>query len=115
MTTSTTSSSSSSSTFSEKCSSFLVSVTDYLIPTVSAEAEQSEEAEEEEDPEDPAPAIREECTESKCSKYKHHFDHCQEKVQSGKGEKGEDCVEEFFHLMHCVDECATPKLASKLV
>lgn len=61
-------------------------------------------------------AIREECAQSsKCSKYKRHFDHCQERVLGGKGDHGEDCVEELFHLMHCVDECATPKIASKLV
>lgn len=47
------------------------------------------------------------CAESKCVKYKHHFDHCQERVQEGKGQKGEDCVEEMFHLMHCVDGCVS--------
>jgi ubiquinol-cytochrome c reductase subunit 6 len=29
--------------------------------------------------------------------------HCQEKVEAGKGWHGEDCVEELFHMMHCVD------------
>jgi len=117
-----TGSNSATTSFAEVCSNVASTITQYFTPTVSAEAKpaDSEEAEEEaeeddEDPEDPAPAIREECAESKCSKYKRHFDHCQERVLGGKGDKGEDCVEELFHLMHCVDECATPKVFSKLV
>ncbi|KAG0140532.1 hypothetical protein CROQUDRAFT_674603 [Cronartium quercuum f. sp. fusiforme G11] len=115
--------SSTPSTFGAACSEFIGTVLGHLVPTVSAdtsapssEEEKVEEAEEEEEdePEDPSPAIRDECAETKCSKYKHHFDHCQERVQ-GKAEKGEDCVEELFHLMHCVDGCAVPKVFSKLV
>lgn len=42
------------------------------------------------------PALREECKESaKCAALTKHFEHCQEKVQSGKGFKHEDCVEEL--------------------
>jgi len=70
---------------------------------------------EEEEPEDIYPAIRDECKASgKCAALTKHFEHCQEKVQEGKGFKGEDCVEELFHMMHCVDECAAPKLFAKL-
>lgn len=37
-----------------------------------------------------------ECADSKdCANLKHHFEHCQEKVNAGKGHKGEDCVEEL--------------------
>jgi len=73
------------------------------------------EAEEEEEPEDLHPTIREECKASaKCSALTKHFEHCQEKVHSGQGFKGEDCVEELFHMMHCVDEEAAPKLFAKL-
>merc|ERR1712225_55076 len=80
-----------------------------------AEEAEEEEEEEEEEPEDEAPAIREKCAESKeCVNVKHHFDHCQERVEAGKGHKGEDCVEELFHLMHCVDTCAAPKIFAKL-
>lgn len=43
-----------------------------------------------------------ECEEKACKQAKHHFDHCQEKVSEGH-HKGEDCVEELFHLMHCVE------------
>ncbi|KAF8956755.1 hypothetical protein BDZ97DRAFT_1907046 [Flammula alnicola] len=72
-----------------------------------------EEAAEEEEPEDLQPVLREECKASaKCAALTKHFEHCQEKVQSGQGFKGEDCVEEF--MMHCVDESAGPKLFAKL-
>ncbi|KAH9477177.1 Cytochrome b-c1 complex subunit 6, mitochondrial [Psilocybe cubensis] len=69
--------------------------------------------EEPEEPEDVHPALREECKASaKCAALTKHFEHCQEKVQSGQGFKGEDCVEEL--MMHCVEECAAPKLFAKL-
>ncbi|KAI6013055.1 hypothetical protein PISMIDRAFT_30657 [Pisolithus microcarpus 441] len=59
------------------------------------------------------PIIREECKNAaKCAPLTRHFEHCQEKVSSGQGHKGEDCVEEL--MMHCVDACAAPKLFSKL-
>jgi len=80
--------------------------------------EDTEEAsadEEEEEPEDLQPLIREECQQSaQCAPLTKHFMHCQEKVQAGHGYKGEDCVEELFHMMHCADACAAPKLFSKL-
>ena len=45
----------------------------------------------------PHPIIREECKElPKCAPLAKHFEHCQEKVLSGKGFKGEDCVEELY-------------------
>ncbi|CAG7851062.1 hypothetical protein SIIN_3595_T [Serendipita indica DSM 11827] len=55
-----------------------------------SKAEGGEEAKEEEEPEEPV----------------------DEKVQSGQGFKHEDCVEEI--MMHCVNECAAPKLFAKL-
>jgi len=79
------------------------------------EKEEEEEEEEEDEPEDLQPVFREECQSSaKCAPLKQHFEHCQEKVQNGQGFKGEDCVEEMFHLMHCADECAGPRLFTKL-
>ncbi|CAE6448822.1 unnamed protein product [Rhizoctonia solani] len=91
-----------------------------LFPTLHADEEppkeeeaQAEEEEEEEEPEDPLPELREECKQTAaCSGLDKHFAHCTEKVTSGQGFKGEDCVEEF--LMHCVDNCVAPKLFSKL-
>ena len=42
------------------------------------------------------PQLREDAQESsKCKAHTHHFLQCQEKVQSGKGFKHEDCVEEM--------------------
>lgn len=79
--------------------------------------EPSKESEEEEEveAEDVHPIIMEECKNSAaCASLTRHFEHCQEKVQSGQGFKGEDCVEELFHMMHCADACAAPKLFSKL-
>ncbi|KAF9031590.1 hypothetical protein BJ165DRAFT_1518661 [Panaeolus papilionaceus] len=71
-------------------------------PTEVEEKVEPEAEEEEEEPEDLQPAIRDECKESaKCAAAAKHFEHCQEKVQSGQGFKGEDCVEEF--MMHCID------------
>ncbi|KAJ3796570.1 Non-heme 11 kDa protein of cytochrome bc1 complex [Lentinula aff. detonsa] len=79
----------------------------------SSEEAPAEEEEEEEEPEDLHPAIREECRSStKCAPLAQHFERCNEKVQAGEGFKGEDCVEEI--MMHCVEDCAAPKLFVKL-
>ncbi|KDQ26551.1 QCR6, subunit of the ubiquinol cytochrome-c reductase complex [Pleurotus ostreatus PC15] len=72
------------------------------------------EEEEEEEPEDALPELREQCQTGQCASLTKHFEHCQEKVQNGDGFKGEDCVEEMCHMMHCVDACVAPKLFSKL-
>ncbi|PWZ00981.1 Non-heme 11 kDa protein of cytochrome bc1 complex [Testicularia cyperi] len=80
------------------------------------EEEEEEEEEDEDEPEDPMPAIYEECENSKaCAPLKHHFEECSKRVSEGKGFEGENCVEEFFHLAHCAQECTAPKLFSKLV
>ncbi|KAG0749342.1 hypothetical protein G6F57_004054 [Rhizopus arrhizus] len=71
-----------------------------------AEEVVEEEEEEEEEPEDPKEAIMEACAEE-CSALKKHFDECNERVENGSSE---NCVEEFFHFMHCADECAAPKI-----
>ncbi|KXN86960.1 hypothetical protein AN958_09457 [Leucoagaricus sp. SymC.cos] len=55
--------------------------------------------EEEEEPEDLHPFIRDECKETKCAQLAKHFEHCQEKVHSGQGYKGEDCVEEMYVVL----------------
>jgi len=68
-----------------------------------------------EEPEDLHPILRDECKASaKCAALTKHFEHCQEKVHSGQGFKGEDCVEELFHMMHCVEAETAPKLFAKL-
>ncbi|KAH9976992.1 hypothetical protein BJV74DRAFT_861294 [Russula compacta] len=83
-------------------------------PETEPQEEVAAEAEEEE-PEDVHPKLLEEAQESpKCKAATQHFFHCQEKVQSGKGFKHEDCVEEMFHMMHCTNNEVAPKLFAKL-
>ncbi|KAK9361219.1 ubiquinol-cytochrome C reductase hinge domain-containing protein [Lipomyces starkeyi] len=82
------------------------------------EEEENDEEEEEEEPEDIMPKIQTKCANSSlCHEYKHHFDECVERVTKASEEPGyedldykEDCVEEFFHLSHCVNECTAPTL-----
>ncbi|GJJ69471.1 ubiquinol-cytochrome c reductase subunit 6 [Entomortierella parvispora] len=99
-----------------------------LFPTVYAEEKHEETpveeeeaapapapaAEEEEEPEDDKPEIEEACGETAaCAPLKHHLEECTRRVQ----EEGahEDCTEELYHFLHCVNECAVPKYFSKLV
>ncbi|KAI7881864.1 Non-heme 11 kDa protein of cytochrome bc1 complex [Lichtheimia hyalospora FSU 10163] len=84
-----------------------------IFPTAYAEEEQVvevvEEVVEEEEPEeveDPKDQIMEEC-EKDCAALKKHLDECNERVENGSNE---NCIEEFFHFMHCADECAAPKI-----
>ncbi|KAF9422166.1 hypothetical protein BGZ94_008648 [Podila epigama] len=92
-----------------------------LFPAVYAEEAEVEEveeapaaaAEEEEEPEDIKPEIEEACGEtSACAPLKHHLEECTRRVQ----EEGahEDCTEELYHFLHCVNECAVPKYWNKL-
>ncbi|KAJ7616389.1 Non-heme 11 kDa protein of cytochrome bc1 complex [Roridomyces roridus] len=84
-------------------------------PADTPETEQAEAEAEPEEPEDAHPAIRAECeSRPDCAPLKHHFEKCQEKVQAGEGFKGEECVEEMFHMMHCSEACAAPKVFAKL-
>ncbi|KAF9124036.1 hypothetical protein BGW39_008514 [Mortierella sp. 14UC] len=97
-----------------------------LFPAVYAEEEKHEEVaaeepeeevaaveEEEEEPEDIKPEIEEACGEtSACAPLKHHLEECTKRVEDGAHE---DCIEELYHFLHCVNECAVPKYFSKLV
>lgn len=65
--------------------------------------------------------MREELLEGACKEAKHHFDECEKRVTAEQQEEGyadkeykEDCVEEFFHLCHCIDERVAQPLFSKL-
>ncbi|KXL50653.1 hypothetical protein M433DRAFT_83998 [Acidomyces richmondensis BFW] len=73
-----------------------------------------DEEEEEEEVEDLKPKFEEECMKTQeCAPLKHHYEECAERVQQQVEEHGkaqEDCVEEFFHMMHCASQCAAPKL-----
>ncbi|CAN6616590.1 cytochrome b-c1 complex subunit 6, mitochondrial [Trichomonascus vanleenenianus] len=85
------------------------------------EEDEEEEEEEEEEVEDVFPALREEAAEGVCHEFKHHFEACQQRVFKEMEEPDyadkdykEDCVEEFFHLNHCIDEHVAPTFFSKL-
>ncbi|GMM36598.1 ubiquinol--cytochrome-c reductase subunit 6 [Saccharomycopsis crataegensis] len=86
------------------------------------EDEEDEDDEDEEEAEDPLDKLRAECTTtSECAKYVHHYQECVERVTKEQEEEGyaeksykEDCIEEFFHLQHCINDCAAPKLFYKL-
>ena len=63
--------------------------------------------EEEEEPVDHQEVLREKCGElAKCSNLKEKLDTCNERV-SGKSSTTEDCSEELFDFMHCVDHCVS--------
>lgn len=56
-----------------------------------------------------------------CKPYNHHFHECVERVTAEMEEEGyaekdykEDCIEEFFHLQHCINDCVAPRLFHKL-
>ncbi|RHZ75170.1 hypothetical protein Glove_217g21 [Diversispora epigaea] len=58
-------------------------------------------------------AIDEACGDSTaCKPFKHHLEQCTERVEAGGTH--ENCVEELFHFLHCVNNCAAPKLFEKL-
>lgn len=97
-----------------------------VTEVVDAEEEEEEEEADEEDEEeelvDPLETMKEECEKSAaCHEYAHHFEECVERVTKAQEdpeyehlEYKEDCVEEFFHLQHCVNDCVAPKLFFKL-
>ncbi|BGP54568.1 hypothetical protein JCM8202_004942 [Rhodotorula sphaerocarpa] len=75
-----------------------------------------DEEEEEEEVPDQGEEIREACGQTKaCKSFLHHLEECGERLAEGKTMiQGETCVEELFHYMHCVDECAAPKIFAAL-
>ncbi|KAJ1913295.1 ubiquinol--cytochrome-c reductase subunit 6 [Mycoemilia scoparia] len=77
-----------------------------------AEEEEEEEEEEDDEPEDASPAIRERCGETfACAPLRHHYETCAKRVEEGSSEV---CAEEFLHFLHCVDQCAAPKIFAEL-
>jgi len=66
--------------------------------------------------------LRAECQETEEGKHLlHHYMECAERVTKAQedpnyadAEYKEDCVEEFFHLHHYINECAAPKLFDHL-
>ncbi|KAH3685375.1 hypothetical protein WICPIJ_003660 [Wickerhamomyces pijperi] len=113
----------------------LEEVAEAFVPTVARAESEEEEAEEEEDDEDeededeeeegsadPLDKLREECSnKAELKPYVHHYAECVERVTKEMEEEGyenkdykEDCVEEFFHLQHHLNDCVAPRLFYKL-
>lgn len=86
------------------------------------EDDEDDEDEEEEETADPLDTLREECTKTAaCKPFDHHFHECIERVTKEQKEPDyehkhykEDCIEEFFHLQHCVNDCVAPRLFNRL-
>ncbi|AOA60500.1 Ubiquinol cytochrome-c reductase complex subunit 6 [Komagataella phaffii CBS 7435] len=86
------------------------------------EEDEDEDDEDEEEEEDQLEVLKKQCQETpKCKPYLHHLHECIERVTKEQEEDGydekdykEDCVEEFFHLEHCINDCAAPQLFYKL-
>ncbi|CAI8500405.1 unnamed protein product [Pichia kudriavzevii] len=86
------------------------------------EDDDDDDDDEEEESEDQFDALKKECSQLPSVKpYLHHYEECVERVTKEQQEPGyedkhykEDCVEEFFHLQHALNDCAAPKLFSKL-
>ncbi|GMM52320.1 ubiquinol--cytochrome-c reductase subunit 6 [Starmerella bacillaris] len=75
----------------------------------------------EEEAQDPLDELKAKYTETICHSFKHHLDECVARVTAAKEQEGyedleykEDCVEEFFHLEHCLNENIAPVLFAKL-
>lgn len=86
------------------------------------EDDDDDDEDEEEEATDPYDQLRKECEQTEeGQRLKHHYLECAERVEKQKEDPNyeeldhkEDCVEEFFHLQHYLDSCASPKLFSKL-
>lgn len=84
--------------------------------------DEDEDDDDEDEIKDPMDTLREECANSApCKPFNHHFHECVERVTKEMEEEDyahkeykEDCIEEFFHLQHCVNDCVSPTLFYKL-
>lgn len=61
--------------------------------------------EEEEEIQDPQDILKEKCSERpQCVKLREVMDECTERVES-KSNTSENCSQELFDFIHCVDKC----------
>ena len=79
-----------------------------IVPKVRADDEPEED---EEELVDPADEIKASCEAKNCQKYRDRYEECNARVNSKK-QTEETCVEEVIDLFHCVDACASPKIAA---
>merc|ERR1711976_216700 len=76
--------------------------------------EEEEEDEDEEDLVDPQDVLKEECSQkSECVALQEELNRCNERV-AGKSNTTEDCAQELYDFVHCVDHCVAHTLFSKL-
>ncbi|XP_065840964.1 cytochrome b-c1 complex subunit 6, mitochondrial-like [Oscarella lobularis] len=76
--------------------------------------EEEDEEEDEEELEDPQETLREKCGESRaCAALKEELNRCTERVES-RTKTEEKCEQELFDFIHCIDQCASRSLFSKL-
>lgn len=84
--------------------------------------EDEDDDDDEEESEDQFDALKKQCESLPSVKpVLHHYHECVERVTKEMEEPDyeskhykEDCVEEFFHLQHALNDCAAPKLFAKL-
>ncbi|ODQ68051.1 Non-heme 11 kDa protein of cytochrome bc1 complex [Nadsonia fulvescens var. elongata DSM 6958] len=96
-------------------------VEEHAVEEDEDDEDEDDEDEEDEEVEDPYPALRQKAAETVCHSFKHHFDECVERVAKSQQDPNyeqleykEDCVEEFFHLEHCINDNTANALFSKL-
>lgn len=118
--------------------SFVTDIIEGLLPThayaeepddedVAEDVEDEEEDDDDDDDDDedivdPMETLRDECQKSaSCTPHVTEYASCVERVTKAEEEPGyddkeykESCVEEFFALQKCVNDCSAPKLFSKL-
>ncbi|ELU06456.1 hypothetical protein CAPTEDRAFT_228304 [Capitella teleta] len=81
---------------------------------VASDPPEEEEEEEEEDIVDPHDTLRENCRgEDKCMQLKEVMESCNDRVNS-KSNTSENCMQELYDFVHCVDTCASKSLFPKL-
>merc|ERR1739842_67647 len=78
-----------------------------IVPKVRADDDEDDE----EELVDPAEEIKASCEAKNCQKYRDRYEECNARVNSKK-QAEETCVEEVLDLFHCVDHCASPKIAA---
>merc|ERR1712117_886970 len=82
-----------------------VKAEDYkIVPKLKAD---DGDEEDEEELVDPADEIKASCESKNCQKYRDRYEECNARVNSE-----ETCLEEVIDLFHCVDHCASPKIAA---
>ncbi|XP_076361399.1 cytochrome b-c1 complex subunit 6, mitochondrial-like [Tachypleus tridentatus] len=73
-----------------------------------------EDEEEEEELVDPHETLKTECAEeSKCTALQARLDECNSRVNNTEGTE-ENCTEELFDFLHCVDHCVSHSLFKQL-